>query len=441
MKIITTDYRNKKFWEEKEADKQEISCMEAVIVYPEILRQDIKGFGGAFTESAAYCYSRLPKKEKENFLESYFGKDGLRYNLGRTHLNSCDFALSNYAADEEEDDRKLKKFSLEREEKYLFPLIRDAQEKRQEKIPLLLSPWSPPAYMKTNGDMNHGGFLKEEYYERWAQYLAKYVKEIRGRGFQTSWITVQNEPDAVQTWDSCRYTPSQEGNFAGNYLGPEFERQGLDDMNVFIWDHNKECAYERVKQVLRQERAEQYVKGVGVHWYTGDHFENVKLIKEQFPEKEIFFTEGCVEYSRFDWDNEIHKAEMYAHDMAGNFRNGVGAFFDWNLLLDEMGGPNHVGNFCDAPIMCQKEFQGIEKHLSYYYIGHFSRYVKPGAKVIPMSSWCMEAEGAAFLNPDQERVLVLLNRQEQAVKVNAGEGGRGTSLILEPHSIATICWR
>lgn len=180
---------------------------------------------------------------------------------------------------------------------------------------------------------------------------------------------------------------------------------------------------------------------MGVHWYTGDHFENVKLIKEQFPEKEIFFTEGCVEYSRFDRDNEIHKAEMYAHDMAGNFRNGVGAFFDWNLLLDEMGGPNHVGNFCDAPIMCQKEFQGIEKHLSYYYIGHFSRYVKPGAKVIPMSSWCMEAEGAAFLNPDQERVLVLLNRQEQAVKVNAGEGGRGTSLILEPHSIATICWR
>ena len=441
MKVITTDCKRNKYWEEQDIKMQEIPCMEAVTIYPEVKRQEMKGFGGAFTESSAFCYSSLSDQEKENFINAYFGEDGLRYNIGRTHLNSCDFALSNYAADEDEGDTAFEKFSLEREEKYIYPMIRDAEKKRKEKIPLLLSPWSPPAYMKTNGEMNHGGFLKEEYYERWAKYLAKYVKEIRKKGFRTSWITVQNEPDAVQTWDSCRYTPRQEGTFAGSYLGPEFEKQGLEDMDIFIWDHNKEAAYERAKEVLAQKNAHQYVKGIGIHWYTGDHFENVRMIREQFSDKEIFFTEGCVEYSRFDRNNEVYKAEMYAHDMAGNFRSGGSAFFDWNLLLDEKGGPNHVGNFCDAPVMCTENFEKIEKHLSYYYIGHFSRYIKPGARAVPVSSWCMEAEGAAFVNPDGERILVLLNRQDSPVKVNAGEGREGVSLELQPHSIVTLCWK
>ncbi len=441
MKIITTDYKNNKFWEEQEVKKQEISCMEAVRVFPEIQRQEVKGFGGAFTESAAYCYKNLQKEAREEFLEAYFGEKGLRYNIGRTHINSCDFSLGNYTADDDEEDTEFQKFSLNREEEYIFPLIREAQEKKQKKIPLLLSPWSPPAYMKTNGDMNHGGFLKESYYETWARYLVKYVQEIREKGFETPWMSVQNEPDAVQTWDSCRYTPVQEGTFAGKFLGPELERQGLKDIDIFIWDHNKECAYDRVIQVLEQENADKYVKGVGVHWYTGDHFENVKLIKEAFPEKEVFFTEGCVEYSRFERENEVYKAEMYAHDMAGNFRNGISAFLDWNLLLDAEGGPNHVGNYCDAPILCKEGFQGIEKHLSYYYIGHFSRYVKQGARVIPVSSYCMEAEGAAFVNLDGEKVLVLLNRQNQVLRVNAGEKGEGVHLELQPHSISTVIWK
>ena len=159
MKVITTDCKRNKYWEEQDIKMQEIPCMEAGTIYPEVKRQEMKGFGGAFTESSAFCYSSLSDQEKENFINAYFGEDGLRYNIGRTHLNSCDFALSNYAADEDEGDTAFEKFSLEREEKYIYPMIRDAEKKRKEKIPLLLSPWSPPAYMKTNGEMNHGGFL------------------------------------------------------------------------------------------------------------------------------------------------------------------------------------------------------------------------------------------------------------------------------------------
>ena len=440
MKIITTNVNKDQYWEERTAAPQELSCMQAVNIYPEIKLHKIRGFGGAFTESAAYCYSKLPEDEKKAFIKAYFSKAGLGYTLGRTHINSCDFSLSNYAADTDPQDEALEKFSLEREEQYILPLINAAREECGGNLKFLLSPWSPPAFMKTNHEMNHGGALKEEYYERWAKYMVRFVKEYEDRGIRVNWITVQNEPDAVQTWDSCKYTAAQEGIFAGKYLGPALKAAGLSHVKIFVWDHNKECAYERACGSMAQEGAKDYIAGIGVHWYTGDHFENIDMIRRAFPDLEVFFTEGCVEYSRFDRSNETYKGEMYAHDMIGNFKNGVSAFFDWNLLLDSQGGPNHVGNFCDAPMMCTEDFSKVEKHLSYYYIGHFSRYVQPGAFAVPVSSWCSEAECAGFVNPDGEKVLILLNRQDKVVHVSAGAKGQGASVDLEPHSIVTLCW-
>lgn len=440
MKLITTNVKSGKLWEEKEIAAAELSCMEAVNVYPEVKKQIVHGFGGAFTESAGYCYHNLTIDKKKEFIQAYFGKDGLNYNIGRTHINSCDFSLGNYAADEDENDDKLEKFSLDREEKYIFPLIRDAENISKDGIRLLLSPWSPPAYMKTNGEMNHGGFLKEEYYSRWAAYMARFVEEMKLRGHKVSWVTVQNEPDAVQTWDSCKYSADQEGIFAGQYLGPEFKARGIDDVKIFIWDHNKECAYDRTCKSMEQAGADVYVAGVGVHWYTGDHFENLAMIRERFPELELFFTEGCVEYSRFDRSDEVYKAEMYAHDMIGNFKNGVSAFLDWNLLLDSKGGPNHVGNYCDAPVMCNGDFSDFKLNLSYYYIGHLSRYVKAGAHVIPVSAYSSDVECVAFINPDGQKILVMQNRSGKVVHVNAGERGFGAAIDIEPHSIVTLCW-
>ena len=204
--------------------------MNRMCVYPDIQRQKIRGFGGAFTESAAYCYSKLSTEIKEELMKAYFSSEGLLYNLGRTHINSCDFALSNYAADDDEKDENLELFTVEREKKYLFPFIHDAEKYRNKEINLLLSPWSPPAYMKTNGDMNNGGALKKEYYGRWAKYMTRFAMEMLKEGFTINWISVQNEPDAVQTWDSCKYTAEEEAEFAGKYLGPELERNNLEDV-------------------------------------------------------------------------------------------------------------------------------------------------------------------------------------------------------------------
>lgn len=436
-----TDYKAGKFWEETvcEAEKME-DCMRVVNVYPDVTFQKIRGFGGAFTESAAHNYAAMSDARKKEMMQAYFGRDGLRYNLGRIHMNSCDFALGNYTY-VEENDEELKTFSIAHDEKEILPLIRDAQEAYGDKLAFMAAPWSPPAFMKTNGEMNNGGKLKREYYPLWAAYFVKFIEAYQQAGVSVDFLTAQNEPMAVQTWDSCIYTSEEEALFVREYLGPALERAGLADIGIYVWDHNKEEAYQRFKEVLADKETEKYVSGAAVHWYTGDHFEAAELIRKQYPDMEVFFTEGCVEYSRFADSGEAEKAEMYAHDMMGNLSAGVSASFDWNLFLDAEGGPNHVGNFYAAPIMCNPQEDTFEKRLSYYYIGHFSRFIEPGAVKIGTTRYSDAVEAAAFLNPDGERALVLLNKTDREVPVTVREDGYGKETTLAPHSIHTICYK
>lgn len=438
--MVVTDYKAGKFWEKTEqAAVTTEDCMHVVNVYPEVAYQKVKGFGGAFTEAAAHNYMGMSEEKKKELVEAYFGETGLGYNLGRLHMNSCDFALGNYAYIEEGDD-ELKTFDIAHDFKEIIPMVKAAQEKNGQPMEFLLSPWSPPAFMKTNGEMNHGGKLKKEYYQTWADYFVRFIKAYKEAGIPIGFLTVQNEPLAVQTWDSCIYTAEEESIFVREYLGPTLEKEGLSDVDIFVWDHNKEEAFRRFRDTVENETARKYVKGAAVHWYTGDHFEAIELIKKQYPDKEVFFTEGCVEYSRFADSGEVYKAEMYAHDMLGNLNAGITAFLDWNLLLDEKGGPNHVGNFCAAPIMCNAAEDSYEKRLTYYYIGHFSRYIKPGAVRTGSTRYTDKLEATAFLNPDGERVLVLLNKTEEEVPVTVREADCGIETVLAPHSICTICY-
>lgn len=439
VKIITTDYYNNKFWEETESNIKEIGSMNVINIYPEITKHIIKGFGGAFTEASAYNYSFLNEKNKNEFLKAYFTQEGLNYNLARTHINSCDFSLGNYVAVEDESDKEFQTFNLNRERQYMLPLIKDAYKISENKITFLLSPWSPPAYMKTNNEMNNGGKLKKECYESWARYIAKYIKEFRNEGLDIEYLTIQNEPEAVQTWDSCIYTAKEELDFIKNYLYPIFIKENLTDIKILIWDHNKEVIYERTKPIFDDEEARKIIYGIAIHWYTGDHFEGLNIVKNIYPEKEIFFTEGCVEYSRFGSSDEIEKAQMYAHDMIGNFNNGVSAFIDWNLLLDFKGGPNHVGNFCAAPIMVKENKEEIEKRLSYYYIGHMSKYIKVGAKIIGNTKYCADIDVLSVINHDGEKVIVLLNRLNENKNISIREYGLGVDINLPKKSIVTVC--
>ena len=435
--LTITDLSKDIRWESRELESAGANCMNQISVYPRLRRQSFEGFGGAFTESSACNYQKLPEAKRRAFLECYFGEMGLRYSVGRTHLNSCDFALGNYTCVESPEDPV---FHTDRDEQYLLPLIHDAQAVAGKPIGLLVSPWSPPAFMKTNGEMNHGGKLKAEYRKLWARCMAKYVAFYRAHGCKVDMISIQNEPAATQTWDSCIYSATDEGEFAP-ILRSALESEGCGDVQIFVWDHNKDVLVYRVEETMAVPGAREAVDGFAIHWYTGDHFDAVRLTREQWPDKPIWFTEGCVEYSRFDGTTSQRKAEMYAHDIIGNLNAGISGSIDWNLLLDAKGGPNHVGNFCEAPVMLTEDSNDFVRMSEYYYIGHFSRYLQPGAVCLGSSVHTSAVEATAFENPDGSRVAIILNRSDAARFVSLTETAvEGFNFTLEPHTIATVQW-
>ena len=398
-------------------------------LYPQIEYQEIKGFGGAFTEAASTTLDKLSPKNREKILKLYFDpKEGIGYNFGRVHINSCDFSLGNYTY-VEENDQTLETFCIDHDKASLIPMIKEAMQYND--IEMFASPWSPPAYMKTNGEMNHGGKLKEEYFDLWAEYYVKFVKAYEEAGVKITSISVQNEPKATQRWDSCIYTAEEERDFVKNYLGKKMKDIGV---KVLFWDHNKERVVERA--VTMMDGAADLVDGLAFHWYSGDYFEELEMFHKLYPHLDLVFSEGCYEYSLGSLDTS-KIGEKYAHDMIGNFNNYCNSFCDWNLLLNEKGGPNHVGNFCDAPIMADTQKDEVIVHDSYYYIGHFSKYVAKGAKRIGSSKFNGNLETVAFKNPDGSVVSVVLNRTDDDMKFTFRIGGQQVDCTAEAHSIAT----
>lgn len=434
--LTTTDLQAGLRWHETELESGPVDCVRQVSVYPELRFQPFQGFGGAFTEAAAVCWKNLPPERRQAFLDAYFGRSGLGYTLGRVHMGSCDFALGNYACQSGPEDEG---FDTGRDDENLIPMILAAQKTAGTPIGLMLSPWSPPAFMKTNGDMNHGGSLKPECRARWAGCMAKYAAHYRAAGCDVRLMSVQNEPAAVQTWDSCIYSAQEEGEFAVGHLAPALREAGCGDVKILAWDHNKELLIQRAAGTLAVPGAAEAVGGFAFHWYTGDHFDTVRLAHDRWPDKELWFSEGCVEYSRFDGMTTLQKAEMYAHDIMGNLNAGISGSLDWNLLLDAKGGPNHVGNFCEAPVMLSEDGSDFILQTEYYYIGQFSRFIRPGAVRLGVSGWTSDLEMTAFENPDGSIAVAALNRTERALPVSVTlDGQEGVGFVLAPHSMATL---
>ncbi len=380
MRQITTRYQNgKKAIETSEIHPQSQERdreRDLINLYPQVKYQKILGFGGAFTDSAGYVFHQMSDKLKQQVMDAYFSAQGLRYTLGRTTLDSCDFSLACYDSLGGKKDTTMECFDVSRAAQYTVPMILRAQETAGCTIPLMLTPWSPPAWMKTNGSRLDGGELRQEYYDLWAEYICKFIKAYRARGVQVQMFSVQNEPKASQTWDSCQLSGTQEAQFIRESLEPALKKHGLQELRLLIWDHNKDRAYERACETLCDDDMRRLVGGIAVHWYSGDHFEALQLIRDHFPEQILVFSEACVEYSRFAGQSQLLNAQMYAHDLIGNLNHGLNAFLDWNLLLDEKGGPNHVGNLCEAPIMFDTQRGKLIYNLSYDYIGHFSKYTR-----------------------------------------------------------------
>lgn len=407
-----------------------------VFVLPQRTFQTIEGFGGAFTESAAVTWQTLSPDRRKEVLDGYFDRDaGHGYSLCRVHMNSCDFSLGNYAHVETPGDVALRSFSIARDRQALLPFIKQAQQVAGKPIKLLVSPWSPPAWMKSNNEMNHGGRLLPQYRQAWAQCYVRFIEEYTREGLHVWGISVQNEPAASQPWESCLYTAEEERDFVRDFLGPELARAGLGHIRIIIWDHNRDLMVERASVVYSDPEAARYVWGTGFHWYGEDHFEHVQQVHDAWPDKQLLFTEGCQEGGPHlgSWD----LGERYARSMINDLNRWTVGWIDWNLVLNEQGGPNHVGNFCSAPVIVDRANDAVLRQSSYFYLGHFSRFVKPGARRVLCASTRQNLEATAFVNPDNSIATVVMNRTETTLRFALRVGESRMLAELPPRSIAT----
>ena len=386
-------------------------------IFPERRYQEILGFGGAFTEASAYNYSKMDDEKKQKVIKAFFDKEeGLGYNLCRTHIHSCDFSLRRYTYIEE-GDRELETFSIEEDENYTIPFIKAAMEAADD-MELFASPWSPPGWMKSSQDMCHGGRLLDEYYATWANYMVRYLKEYEKAGITFWGITVENEPGMPQTWESCEYSAEEEAKFVHEYLRPALDEAGYGHIKIMIWDFNKEFVYERVRDSFQIPNVKDDVWGIAFHWYSGDHFFGLDMAHEAFPDKPMILTEAGLGGARGEglkgayssWEN----AEIYSRELIEDFNHYTAAAVEWNLILDENGGPYHDRpSGCKAPIIYNHDTNELSIQPVYYATAHFSRFIRRNAVRLGTSTFCEGVKAAAFENPDGDIVLVVLNCTEK----------------------------
>ena len=406
--------------------------------------QTMLGIGGAITDASAETYARLsPEQQKELVTAYYDPKNGIGYTLARTNMQSCDFSSSSYSY-VSDNDKELKSFDIKHDEQYRIPLIKKAMA-TAGKFTLFISPWSPPAWMKDNNDVLHGGKLLPQYQQAWANFFVKYIKEYEKRGIPVWGLTVQNEPLAVQTWESCVFTAEEERDFIKNYLGPTLQKSGMSGKKLIAWDHNRDFVYQRANTILNDPAAAKYVWGIGYHWYEtwtgGDmQFNNVKMVNDNFPQKNLIFTEGCAENFKADRINQWSLGEKYGRSMINDFNAGTVGWTDWNILLDEQGGPNHVGNFCMAPVHFDPA-KGLQFTSAYYYIGQFSKFIRPGAKRINASSNRTELLTTAFKNTDGSIAVVVMNEGDKKLEYQLYMKGKAAETTALPHSITTLVFK
>lgn len=403
--------------------------------------QTMLGIGGAITDASAETFAKLPADQQNELIRAYFDpKSGIGYTVVRTNMQSCDFSSGSYSY-VDENDKDLKTFSIKQDEKFRIPMIKKAMASAG-KLSLYVSPWSPPAWMKDNNNVLQGGKLLPQYRQAWANFFVKYIKEYEKRGIPVWGLSVQNEPLAVQKWESCIFTAEEERDFIKQYLGPTLEKNGLSSKKLIAWDHNRDFVYQRASTILNDPAAAKYVWGIGFHWYetwTGGQmqFNNVKMVNDNFPNKNLLFTEGCAESFNPGRINEWVLGEKYGLSMINDFNAGTVGWTDWNILLDEKGGPNHVGNFCFAPIHADP-VKGLQYTNAYYYIGHFSKFIRPGAKRINASSNRSGLLTTAFKNPDGSIAVVVMNGSDQKIDYQLYMHGQAAQITSLPRSISTL---
>ena len=429
--------------------------------------QTITGFGGAFTESSAYLLNKMSEEKRDEILEAYFAKDGARYSLARTHMNSCDFSLNNYSYTPVAGDKNLDHFSIDQDKDDIIPMIKDAIAISEDGFKLFSSPWTASPWMKDNNS-SVGGKLLPQYYDTWALFFSKYVDAYNAEGIDIWGFTVENEPHGNgENWESMHYTPEEMTHFVQNFLGPKLEADGKGHLKILGYDQNREGIREWVDVMYKDEASSKYYDGTAVHWYesTYNYFpEELQYAHNKAPEKYLIQTEACVDAEvpvwkddkwywkkeatdwGYDWREEDKKylhpkyspVNRYARDIIGCLNNWVDGWVDWNMVLATKGGPNWANNWCIAPVIVDPEKDEVYYTPLYYVMTHFSKFIRPEAKVIEVKKSDEELMVAAAKNPDGSIAVVIFNEGTTPKNLELTHNDLIKNISISPQAIQTI---
>lgn len=411
--------------------------------------QEIEGFGAAVTGSSAYVMQKyMSAAQRKALLEELFdAKKGLGINYIRMSIGASDFSLAPYSYDDMpagKRDDSLQHFSIRNDSADLIPVLKEIVAINPG-IHLMASPWSPPGWMKTS-DKLEGGSLREDAYDVYARYFVKYLKAFQENGIRITALTIQNEPQYESAYPSMKMTAPEQGKFIKEHLGPLLQQEGLKT-SIMLFDHNWNSP-EYPISILDDTATGKYVAGAAFHCYEGA-VGAMSLVHAAHPEKGLYFTE-C---SGGSWATNFadNLQYMVRQLLIGTLNNWSKNVLLWNMALDEHNGPttNKPGDgkenrgcmTCRGVVTVNSSTGAVTKNIEFYALGHFSKFIHPGARRIYSSSLSEKGiENTAFLNKDGSRVLVVINTGKEACNFSVQDGQAVYIYRLDKGSVVTLVW-
>jgi glucosylceramidase len=473
-----------------------------IVIQPDVIKQTIDGFGGSLTESSAYILSYLTPENRATVMNAYFSEEGAGYTMSRTHIASTDFAVDGNYSYAPAGDATLADFSIIEDTKGfadtpvpdetgyyglydglsptdptydLLPLIKEAIAIAPD-LRIIASPWTAPDWMKTNNDW-YGGWLKDEHYSTFANYFSKYLAAYKAEGVNIWAVTPENEPHGNGgQWESMVFSPDAEANFIRENLGPTLAADGFADVKIIGYDQNRDGAKEFADALLADPDTAEYVYGTAIHWYGSSYLTfdaELDALHNAYPDKVILNSEATIDslgddealYSwwkddawwwnenatewGFFWaenkdDHPIYTpVHRYARNIIEGMNHWLTAWVDWNIVLDKRGGPNHVSNFCGAPVMIDPATGEVYYTPLYDVMSHFSKHIKPGDKVLNTATLTPELDSdvlhaSAVQNANGDITMVVLNTSKLPVSFDVLIGNQKTAITIAANALQTI---
>ena len=407
---------------------------------PDKKYQEVLGFGGAFTDASCYMLSQLDREAKDEVMNNLFSESsGMGFNVGRTTVAQCDFGRVVYSYNDTPDDMEMKNFNIDYDREYIIPAIKQAREINPDLF-LLSSPWSPPGWMKTGGLMT-GGWMRNSYLQAFANYYLRYLQEYAKEGIKINAITSQNETetDQLSLMPACYWHPETEMSFIRDHMVPLLKENGMDDVEIWIMDHNY-IMWRRAKWMLDDPSFKAFVKGVAFHPYEGPAEVMTKL-HDMHPEIDMHMTEmGSASSTTSE---AVCSTGIEFIKMMANWSRSI---FCWNIALDEKGKP-HIGPFFQfdqenggGMLQIHSKTHEVKYGAQYWALGHFSKFVKRGARRIWSECDVHGIHNVAFVNPNGEYVVVVAN-PGSATEISLAIKDRYAQIPLAESSLSTMIFK